>query len=460
MTVQSSAHVLRQGLGRIRQVASWLWWLRPVRLLRRLAVLLVLSHLLVVAFGLILLLVRDGFGVETAEAMWWSLLSLAVLILLRRPLQWVFRSMWLKRRFQQAVVDAKLITERNKIPVAYRVRQVPGGDQLLVVVPPGGRVSDLEAAAESIAVSMGAREVRITRRPEDARLADVLVVRRDPLVELAALPWPWRDLLTQTLWAPVPVGVDENGNVVEMSLPEHNLLLGGEPGAGKSAALSQLVAAAALDPQSYLWLLDGKLVELAVWRDAASATVGVDVDEAIDLLREVQRHMDHRYAELLEQRARKIHPLSGHPLHVVVCDELAHYLTVGDRKQTAAFTDVLRDLVSRGRAAGVIVVAATQKPSSDVVPTSIRDLFGYRWAFRCASPQASDTILGQGWSSQGYNAAHIDPGMRGVGWLLHEGGIPIRLRAYYLDDQALADIAKRAARLRANSIASEWAGLR
>ncbi|MDP8927472.1 MAG: FtsK/SpoIIIE domain-containing protein [Actinomycetota bacterium] len=460
MTVQSTAHMLGQAVRRVRQVACFLWWLRPVRLLRRLALLLLLSYLMLLAFGAGLMFVSDEFGPQTAEAAWWSLPALAVLILLRRPLRRVIRSMWLKRRFQQAVVDAKLITERNKIPAAYRVREVAAGDQLLVVVPRGGRVTDLEGAAESIAVSMRARQVRITRRPEDARLADVLVVRRDPLVELAALPWPWRALQNQTLWAPVPVGVDENGGVVEMALPEHNLLLGGEPGAGKSAALSQLVAAAALDPQTYLWLLDGKLVELAVWRDAANANIGTEVDEAIDLLREVQRQMDARYAELLEQQARKIHPLSGHALHVVVCDELAHYLSAGDRRQTAAFTEVLRDLVSRGRAAGVIVLAATQKPSSDVVPTSIRDLFGYRWAFRCASPHASDTILGQGWASQGYNAATIDPALRGVGWLLHEGGIPIRLRAYYLDDATLADIAQRAARLRADTASAEPGGVR
>ncbi len=141
----------------------------------------------------------------------------------------------------------------------------------------------------------------------------------------------------------------------------------------------------------------------------------------------------------------------GWELHVVVCDELAHYLTSGDKKQTAAFGDVLRDLVSRGRAAGVIVLAATQKPSSDVVPTSVRDLFGFRWAFRCSSPQASDTILGQGWASQGYSASTIDPGMRGVGWLLHEGGIPIRMRSYWLNDKTVRDLAVRAAFLRQQS---------
>ena len=51
------------------------------------------------------------------------------------------------------------------------------------------------------------------------------------------------------------------------------------------------------------------------------------------------------------------------------CDELAMYLGAEDRKQQHEFAGLLRDLVARGRAAGVIVCAATQKPASDVVPS-------------------------------------------------------------------------------------------
>ena len=231
-------------------------------------------------------------------------------------------------------------------------------------------------------------------------------------------------------------------------LPERNLLLGGEPGAGKSVALSLLVATAALDPECKLWLLDGKLVELATWSRCAEGSAGVSVSEAIEVLRNLQEEMDQRYAQLLRAGKRKVAQGDGLPLHVVVVDELAHYLTTSDRKERTEFADLLRDLVSRGRAAGIIVLAATQKPSADVVPTSIRDLFGFRWAMRCSTPQASDTILGSGWASAGYSAADVDPASRGVGYLLHEGGIPQRLRSYYLDDSALASISARAEALR------------
>jgi S-DNA-T family DNA segregation ATPase FtsK/SpoIIIE len=156
--------------------------------------------------------------------------------------------------------------------------------------------------------------------------------------------------------------------------------------------------------------------------------------------------MDQRYLQLLGQQLRKIPPGTG--LHVVVVDELAHYLTWPDKKPRDAFTDTLRDLVSRGRAAGIVVIAATQKPAADIIPTSLRDLFGYRWALRCTTNAASDTILGTGWATNNTSAATVKPTARGVGWLLHETGTPVRLRAHHLTDTNLHTLARRAWELR------------
>jgi DNA segregation ATPase FtsK/SpoIIIE-like protein len=94
----------------------------------------------------------------------------------------------------------------------------------------------------------------------------------------------------------------------------------------------------------------------------------------------------------------------------VVCDELAFYLMLPDKKQRQEFAELLRDLVARGRAAGVIVCAATQKPGADTVPTALRDLFGFRLALRCNTPQASETILGQGWATAGADASTVRRG--------------------------------------------------
>ena len=107
-----------------------------------------------------------------------------------------------------------------------------------------------------------------------------------------------------------------------------------------------------------------------------------------------------------------------------------------------------RDVVARGRAPGIIGVEATQRPSADIIPTSLRDLFGYRWAFRCSTEASSDTILGHGWADKGYSATEIDPQARGVSWLRAEDGIPRRVKAAYLTDEQIIDLASFAATAR------------
>jgi hypothetical protein len=357
-----------------------------------------------------------------------------------------------RRRFLAGARRVRLVTADDLVPFVGRVRDVPAGERLSLRLPPGctaGRVTD---AAEALAVCLRVREVRVQRCEDDASRTELTVVRRDPLAGAVALPWPWAEAKRVSLWQPVPVGVDENGEPVTVELAERNVLFGGEPGAGKSAAQSQLVAAAALDPDTDLYLIDGKQVELAPWVRCGAGSVGPDVEAANALLAELQVEMDARYAVLLGEGRRKVTPADSTRLVVVVVDELAFYTTgAADRagKQARAeFAERLRDLVARGRAAGIVVLAATQKPSADVVPTFLRDLFGFRWALRCSTPQASDTILGQGWASAGYSATDVPGTARGVGYLLAEGGRPVRLKSHYLDDAAVAEIAERAAQLR------------
>ena len=230
--------------------------------------------------------------------------------------------------------------------------QVPAGELVRIRCSRGSSIPTVAAHAEQLAACLGAREVRVHRDPKHAAWGTALLVRRDPLDGVTAA-WPWADATGPlSLWDAFPVGVDELGGTVTMALPERNLLLGGEPGAGKSAAMSLVLATAALDPTVKLWLLDGKLVELAAWQPCAERLAGPNLDDAIALLEAVREEMERRYRELLSTGARKISRDAGLPLHVIACDELAFYLTAEDRKQRTRFAELLRDLVARGRAAG------------------------------------------------------------------------------------------------------------
>ena len=358
------------------------------------------------------------------------------------------RRWWTRRRFLVAVRRLALVSDFDRSPTVGRVRDVPAGQLLDVRVPPGLTALDLEDRVEGLAVCLEVRDVRIKRDPDNAARSVVTVVRRDPLAALGALPWPLAEAERVSLWEPVPVAVDEDGRPVSLSIVERMLALAGEPGAGKSVAQSIPVAAAALDPDVDLYLFDGNQVEFAPWACCAVRTVGPDMEQAVNVLTELGIEMDARYGVLLGEGRRKIAPGDGIRLIVVAVNELAFYTATGDRKQRTEFADRLRDLVARGRAAGIIVLVATQRPSSDVVPTSLRDLFGFRWALRCSTPDASDTILGRGWATAGVSATDIPAEARGVGYLLAEGGQPVRCKAYYLDDDTIHAIAARGALLR------------
>lgn len=394
----------------------------------------------VLAFGVFLLwdfaVALDGVGLGVL------VLGMGVLVLwrsvgVRRRLVTLLRGRSSRRWLSRVLVACEVISRHGALPQVRSSETIPAGQRLYLRLAPGMTAEHIDDAAEAIAAVVGAREVRVLREPGNAAVAHLSILWRDPL-SMPAPPWPGAP---GSLWEPLSLGVDEDGNAVSIGLVERNVLLGGEPGAGKSVALSLFIAAAALDPEVRLTLMDGKQVELAPWAGSAEHFVGPDMGDAIEVLKDLGAEMDRRYSVLLSSGLRKIERDSDFGLYVVAIDELAFYMRGGSKEERTQLAEALRDLISRGRAAGMIVVAATQKPSNDIVPTYVRDLFSFRMALRCTTPEASDTILGQGWAKEGYSASTLDPTLRGVGWLLAEGAVPVKVRTHHLDDDAIADLA-------------------
>ena len=252
-----------------------------------------------------------------------------------------------------------------------------------------------------------------------------------------------------SIYQPAYLGLDTRGRGVYLPLMYRNVLLGGEPGSGKSVALGNIVSHAALCSDVDLVLIDGKLVELLPFAPVAKDFVGNNITKALRVLRDLQSEMDERYLHLAHTRRKKITQEDGYRATLLAIDELAYFtVTVGTPQQQDEFKTLVRDLVARGRAAGIIVVAATQRPSADIVPTSLRDLFSYRLAFRCTTDSSSDIILGTGWAKEGHSAKDINPDDLGIGLLLAEGGIPRLIKGAFLNDGNVNQIVRRAVHLR------------
>jgi len=255
-----------------------------------------------------------------------------------------------------------------------------------------------------------------------------------------------------SMFDPIYVGINEFGHPVYIKVIYKNLLAAGQPGGGKSGLMNTLTAHAALSSQARLVLFDGKQVELGMWDDIADEFVGPDLAHALITLKRLQRVMDNRYAWLRAYRRREIRPTDGISVIVVVIDEIALFSTVlGAKPQQEEFITLFRDLVARGRAAAMPVIAATQRPSVDIIPKSLRDLFGYRAAFRCTSTGSSDIILGDNLSGAGFTATDIPPSNPGEGLLIAEGGLPERIKVSYLSDEDIKALSAYAAWTRRTS---------
>src|SRR5262245_65741151 len=87
-----------------------------------------------------------------------------------------------------------------------------------------------------------------------------------------------------SIWKPIHLGTDETSQQVHVNLAERNMLIGGEPGGGKSIALQLIVAHAALAADCKLVLIDGKRGELGLWAACADKFVGPSIDDAIEVM--------------------------------------------------------------------------------------------------------------------------------------------------------------------------------
>ncbi|MEV6536669.1 FtsK/SpoIIIE domain-containing protein [Streptomyces sp. NPDC051639] len=338
---------------------------------------------------------------------------------------------------------AKVIAAEESLRVVRMpMLDARGAWSAVLDLPPGIPAKKAIRAGAELAAAFGVEEAQVSVSKQGRSGRIELYVSRDlPFTEKGATGPLLALEAAANFWGRISIGPDVRGLAISISVVERSGLIGGEPGAGKSASGNVILLAAALDPRVILWLADGKGGgDLEPFEPLCECFEGDADPEAFHaMLLDAVADMKARYALLKKLGKRKVteeladrYPLLRQKLLWV--DELMFYTT--DEEYGKKITKLLRNLVSRGRAAGIITFCATQKPGSDVVDTSLRDLLSIRWALRCTTPEASDTILGKGAAASGYSAKSIESEMRGAGLLWAEGTNPTLVRAdYYTDDQ-------------------------
>lgn len=259
----------------------------------------------------------------------------------------------------------------------------------------------------------------------------------------------------------VPYGVDPRGRMVDVPLFECNWLIGAAPGQGKTNAVRGLAAAAVLDPLVALWIheLAGKGDLEPFAQVCHRYTSGLD-DEAIAYAAESARLLRvelERRSLKFKQLPREAKPDGSltRELATALAD-LRPIVAVFDEAQNlflhpihgAQAANDLAHVIRLGRAYGIIVVLATQRPDKDCLPTAIRGIVTCRFCLKVNDYDSNDMVLGTGSYKAGYDASRFRARTdAGLGWLKADGP-PQIVRTYYLDLPASARIAARARAIR------------
>lgn len=190
---------------------------------------------------------------------------------------------------------------------------------------------------------------------------------------------------------PLVLGKTKTGSpfVADLVKMPH-VLVGGATGSGKSIMLHSIICGVLGKAQ--LALIDPKRVEFAPYKRIKGlyAPIAKTTDEAIALLRKLIAEMDKRFAKLEKWGCRDISLCNNKmPYIVVVIDELADLMAAAKKE----VQDLLCQLAQKSRACGIHIIAATQRPSVDVVTGLIKANFPARIACRVISNADSRVIL-------------------------------------------------------------------
>jgi DNA segregation ATPase FtsK/SpoIIIE, S-DNA-T family len=287
-------------------------------------------------------------------------------------------------------------------PLLRRVMLGPIGDVLDVRMLDGQIPDDYTRRAADLAHAFGVREVHVTS-PGPGRVV-LTVATKDPLAE----PIHLEQMPAATDLRAVRFAVGEDGEWRTRNYANVAAEVGGGvPGSGKTAGERSLACSLIQHPSVQYVVIDGKGGSDWSWIAPRAAIYCPEDDNLAAVLTAVQTVVDvmrHRLKSQLQERGSAEFwdlPLTPeHPVIVVTVDEVQTFTetkAIPDPEAKALagqITAALAVLVKKGRSAGIVTRLLTQKPTSDSLPTTIRDNASVRTSWRVMSRQAAEAILG------------------------------------------------------------------
>jgi S-DNA-T family DNA segregation ATPase FtsK/SpoIIIE len=242
----------------------------------------------------------------------------------------------------------------------------------------------------------------------------------------------------------VALGMDIDGSHVYANIESmpHGLIAGAT-NSGKSVCVNTILVSLLLknSPDDLrLILIDPKMVELAPYNDLPHLITPVITDSKVasQALNWAVEEMEHRFMIFASSRSRNLQSYNENieqgivegdkmPRIVVIIDELADLIMAASKE----VEDSIQRLTQKARAAGIHLIVATQRPTTDVIKGTIKSNIPVRIAFKVASFVDSTTIL---------DGAGAEALLGRGDMLLKISDAPVRLQGAYISDDEIYEV--------------------
>ena len=286
------------------------------------------------------------------------------------------------------------------------VTRGPSVTRYEVELEKGVRLSKLTSCADDIALSLGATGVRIAAVPGKISVVGIEVPNR------AVTTVSLREVIDSSEFSKAKskssfaVGKDIGGNAIVGNIAKlPHMLIAGTTGSGKSVCMNSIIISLlykASPDDVKLIMVDPKMVELGIYNGIPHLLIPVVTDpkKAAGSLQWAVTEMMRRYRAMSDAGVRDLESYNAiidsqeeegeHlPQVVVIIDELADLMLVAAKEVEESICRIAQ----MGRAAGIHLIIATQRPSADVITGLMKANIPSRIAFAVASAMESRIIL-------------------------------------------------------------------
>ena len=331
--------------------------------------------------------------------------------------EYTFPSVTLLTLRQQGTVDATSEMRENSTRLAETLKSFgiephivnvirgPSVTRYELELDKGVKLSKITNLADDIALALGAQGVRISAIPDKISVVGIEVPNKIVNTVYAREVIDSAAFQTSKSKLSFAVGKDISGNCIvgDISKLPH-MLIAGTTGSGKSVCMNTLIISLlykAKPEEVRLIMVDPKMVELGVYNGIPHLLIPVVTDpkKAAGALQWTVTEMMRRYRLMSDVGVRDLESynraIAGDPDQqklaqiVVVIDELADLMLVAAKEVEESICRIAQ----MGRASGIHLVIATQRPSADVITGLMKANIPSRIAFAVSSAMESRIIL-------------------------------------------------------------------